>query len=256
MNIQKKDFERPFPFELYLPEGNGRFPLICITPILGRIAFLDDLFLERPLARFFASQGFASALIKRPFFEFDPSRGLEQVEEYLVVSIERNRSVLDFLLTQKEIDPARIGTYGMSFGGVVNSLWANSDSRLKAHVFSLIGGNIAEIILTSRDPLVKAYAKAIKNSRGAPAIDSDLLADLQKTIQSDLLKVSCSIPRENILMFLGIFDHVIRLRYGLAAWHALGKPEVVFIPLGHYASILTIPIFKWKAIKFFKQKLS
>ena len=56
-------------------------------------------------------------------------------------------------------------------------------------------------------------------------------------------------------MFLALFDHVIRFRYGLALWRTLGKPETVFLPLGHYASILTIPILKWKVISFFKKKL-
>ena len=244
-------FKEPSPFELYLPEGPGPFPLICLTPILGRLAFLEDFFLEHRLAPFFASQGFATALIERPIFEFNPAQGLEQIQEYLEESLRRNKKVLDYLIQQKEIDPQRIGSYGMSFGAVVNSLWAASDPRLKAHVFSLIGGNIPEIILTSRDPLMRAYLKAILDSRGG----QNLKSALEEAIRLDPLKTSHSIPRENILMFLALFDHVIRFRYGLALWRVLGKPETVFLPLGHYASILTIPILKWKVISFFKKKL-
>lgn len=244
----------PSPFELYLPEGPGPFPLICFTPILGRLAFWEDFFLERRLSRFFARQGFATALIERPIFEFNPARGLEQIQGYLEESVARNKKVLDFLMEEKKgsTDPARIGSYGMSFGAVVNALWAASDPRPKAHVFSLIGGNIPEIILTSRDPLMRNYLQAIQMSRGKDG----LKPALQQAIRSEPLKVCRSIPRENVLMFLAIFDRVIRFRYGLALRQVLGKPETVFLPLGHYTSILTIPLLKWKVISFFKKKLN
>ena len=77
MPIEKMSFVKPSSWELYLPKGEGSFPLICITPILGRLGFLEDLFLERWFAGFFRAQGFASALIERPIFEFNPGQGIE-----------------------------------------------------------------------------------------------------------------------------------------------------------------------------------
>ena len=251
--IPKTDFIKPSPFKLYLPEGTGPFPLICLTPILGRLLFLDDLFFEKRFAKFFADNGFAAALIDRPIFEFNPSRGLEQIQEYLEESVQRNKKVLDSLLARKEIDPERTGSFGISFGAVANSLWAAKDARLKAHVLVLAGGNIPEIILTSRDPLMKDYLKAIIAGRGA---GNELKSALQNAIQWDLLKLCSSIPRENVFLLLGIFDRVIRFRYGLDLWRVLGKPKTYFLPLGHYTALLAVPLLKWKVLKFFRKKFN
>lgn len=253
MSIEKKSFVKPFPWELYLPEGEGPLALICITPILGRLGFLEDLFLERWFARFFSRKGFAVALIDRPIFEFDPSQGIEQIQTYLEDSVRRSIKILDEILKRDDILPTAIGTFGISFGGAVNVLWAARDPRLKAHVFALAGGNIAEIILTSRDPLMKSYLKSILKATGLSK--ENLLAALQKSISLDPLKLTFSIPRENIFMLLGILDRVIRFRYGLALREALGKPQTVFLPLGHYPALLAIPLLKWWALNFFTQRL-
>ena len=253
MRIQKIAFQKPDPFELYLPEGTGPLPLICLTPILGRLLFLDDLFLERRFARFFASQGFAAALIERPIFEFNPARGLEQIQRYLEESVLRNEKVLDDLLARKEIDPEKIGSFGISFGAVLNSLWAASDSRLKAHVFALAGGNIPEILITSRDPLMRSYLKAIIKNVG---MEREKLKDaFERVIRLDPLKAASSIPRESVLMILALFDRVIRFRYGQLLRQALGEPETIFLPLGHYTSLITVPLTQWKALEFFKKRL-
>lgn len=252
--VQKIAFHKPSPFELYLPEGQGSFPLICLTPILGRLLFLDDLFMERHFARFFASNGFAAALIERPIFEYNSTRGLEQIQRYLEESILRNEKVLDELLTRKEINPQKIGSFGISFGAVLNSLWAASDFRLKAHVFALAGGNVPEILITSRDPLMRSYLKAIMKSAGKK--EEELKEAFEKVIRLDPLKAAPSIPRETVFMMLGVFDRVIRFRYGLALWRALGKPETLFLPLGHYTSLVTIPFTKWRALEFFKKRLA
>ena len=252
MAIQKTSFLKPFPFELSLPEGSGPFPVICITPILGRIGFLEDLYFERRFAHFFAAHGLAAALIERPFFEFNPSLGLEQVQAYLDDSVMRSQRILDWLADQYELRSDCMGSFGMSFGGIVNFLWAAKDRRLKANVFALIGGNIPEIMVTSRDPLMKGYLNTILKGTGLKK--DELQPALEKICTSDPLRYAELISKERTLLILGIFDHVIHFRYGLALWRAIGKPETVFLPLGHYASLLTVPILQWKVLEFFKKK--
>ena len=251
--VKNACFQEPALFELYLPEGPGPHPLLCLTPLLGRLAFLDDLFLERHFGRFFAAHGFAAALIDRPIFEFNPVRGLEQIRDYLDESVLRNRRALDTLISRQDIDARRVGTYGISFGAVVNSLWAASDSRLKAHVFALGGGNLPEIVLTSRDPLMRSYLRAILKSTGLGK--EDLKEVLKRTFHRDPLEAARSIPKENVCLHLAIFDRVIPIRVGLAFRAALGKPQTCYIPLGHYSAILAVPFLKWQVLRFFREKL-
>ncbi len=253
MAIQKTKFKEPYPFELFLPQRPGPLPLICLTPILGRLVFMKDLFFERWFAQFFASEGFACALIDRPIFEFVPDQGLEQIQTYLEESIERNKKVLDFILTKKEIDPKRVGSFGMSFGAIVNSLWAGKDARLKANVFALAGGNLPQILVSSRDPLMRSYIKSMVQGTGI--LEKDLAKNLEKVITLDPLRSALSLSKENVFLLLGIFDRVVRFRYGLAFREALGKPKTRFLPLGHYTSLALVPLIQWEVSKFFRDKL-
>ena len=245
-------------FELYLPPGPGPHPLVCITPILGRLLFLNDLILERHFGRFFAKKGFACAVIDRPIFEFNPSLGLEQIQHYLDESVLRSKWALDELIQNKAIDPERVGTYGISFGAVVNSLWAAEDPRLKAHVFALPGGYLPEILVASRDPLMKSYIKEISRAKSSPhhtATPEELKAEFQKVIRRDPLDAARKIPKEKVCLHLALFDCVIPFRYGLAFREAMGKPETIFIPLGHYSALLSIPFLKSSVVRFFRKKL-
>lgn len=250
---RKTAFTEPFPFWLYQPDKPGPLPLICLTPLLGRFLFLEDLYFERRHARFFAQHGFAAVLIDRPIFQFDPARGLDQIQSYLEESVTRNRKVLDVLVERRDIQANAVGSFGISFGGVTNCLWAGQDSRLKANVFGLAGGNIPEIMLTSRDPLMRDYVKSILTSTALGK--KDLGEALKKAIRLDPLNAASSIPKENVLMFLALFDRVIELRFGLRLRQALGKPKTLFLPLGHYTTLLAMPFLKWKALEFFKEKL-
>ena len=239
-------------FELYLPETPGPHPLICITPLLGRLFFLDDLILERYFARFFRKHGFAAVVACRPIFEFNPERGLEQVQHYLDLCVMRNKWILDELLQRKEIDPERVGTYGASFGAVVNAVWAGEDERLKAHVFALGGGNLPEIMLTCRDPLMLGYVKAMKKKTGLK--EGALLEAVKKVFFRDPLEAAKRIPTQSVCLHLALFDRVVRPRYAFAFRRALGNPETVFIPLGHYTSILSIPFLQPQVLRFFRRR--
>ncbi len=249
---RKITFSEPVSFELYLPEGQGPFPLVVITPLLGRLILCEDLYLERNFARFFARSGLASTIAHRNIFQFNSSRGLEQLQGYLDQSVERNTKILDHLATFKEVDAQKIGSFGMSFGAIANLLWAAYDQRIRAHVFALGGGNLPEIFISSKDPLMRLYRKQALESSGLNM--KELPASLQKIFKHDPLEACHVIPKENVFMCLAIFDRVIQLRYGLELWRGLGKPSTLFIPLGHYSSILAVPFIRGKVLKFLKTK--
>ncbi len=250
---QQIHFEKPFPFDLYLPEGKGPFSLVCITPLLGRLMLFEDLSLERWFACFFAKRGMAAAVMARPIFEFNPARGLEQLQEYLDQSVNRNREILNVLMAQERIDAQKIGSLGISFGAVVNLLWAGTDPRLKAHVLALGGCHLADIFVTSRDPLMRSHFEAALRSQDCKP--EELKARLEKIFLTDPLKIAADLSKEKILMVLAVFDRVIRFEFGLSLRKALGKPETVFLPLGHYTAILSAPFLRWKMLRFFEEKL-
>lgn len=237
---------------LYLPEGQGPFPLICQTPVLGRIQFLEDLFFEKKAAAYFARKGMACAILNRPIFEFNPELGLSQLPIYIEASIQRNEKALTELLQNPKIDSARVGTFGMSFGSIINSLWAARDSRVKAHVFALGGADFAEIFLTSRDPLMRSYHDDAVKYSGLSG--SALLEKLRALFKQDPLHFTGEIAPESCLLILALFDRVVNFSAGLKFKKALGNPKTLYLPLGHYTSMLAIPFLRSAAADFFNKK--
>jgi cephalosporin-C deacetylase-like acetyl esterase len=52
------------------------------------------------------------------------------------------RRAIDFLETRAEIDSKRIGLFGISLGGVIGTVFAGVDERVKVPVIALAGGNL------------------------------------------------------------------------------------------------------------------
>ena len=243
-------------YELHLPQKDSSpppWPFILILPILGRLLFLPDIFIERRIARFFNQRGFAVSILRRDFFSFDPRQGIEQIGLYLSSTIEQAKTMLDEILKNPKIDPLRVGSLGISFGGVINVLLSAQEARIKASVVALAGGNLPEIIATSRDPLVKNYYAAIVKGLGMKR--EEFISTLKEQLKEEPLRVAPKIDSQKIFMMIARLDRVVFPCYSTALWQALGKPQAIFIPLGHYFSLLALPYLNRQALAFFRQKL-
>jgi cephalosporin-C deacetylase-like acetyl esterase len=72
-----------------------------------------------------------------PFFGMYPYRA----RDALIQTVIDLRRGVDYLQTRKEIDPNRIGYIGASMGGIIGSMFAGVDERVKAPVFLVAGGD-------------------------------------------------------------------------------------------------------------------
>ncbi len=241
-------------FELVLPPKQKEpCPLVLMLPILGQLLFFTDLGIERTIAHFFSRKGFAVAILRRDFFQYHPHEGIEQVGNYLSRTVKQAKLALDELVKNPAIDATRIGSLGISFGGILSVLLTAEEPRLKACVTALAGGNIPEIIVTSKDPLLSSYCRELL--QGLKLTREEFVRELKKDFKEEPLKVAEKIDPEKILMIIARFDRVVFPRYALALWNALRKPKVIFVPLGHYFTILIMAYLNRQALAFFKQKL-
>ncbi len=72
-----------------------------------------------------------------PFFGMYPYRA----RDALIQTVIDLRRGVDYLQTRKEIDPDRIGYIGASMGGIIGSMFAGVDERVKAPVLLVAGGD-------------------------------------------------------------------------------------------------------------------
>lgn len=235
-------------FEWFESTQPLRRPAIVFNPILG-----GDYPLERGICRFLARNGYHTAMIHRKTLKISPEHKVEHLELLLRQGILRIRQVVDWMELQPEVDPERLGSFGISMGGIASVITAAVEPRLKAHMVALPGGSIPDILLTSKDSLL---TKPLKRYMEANHIDRlELEKRLQQHVRTDPLRLAPYVDPHKIFLFVALADRTIGRANSLRLWMALGRPKVVFLPLGHYTAYLSLPYLKYESLRFFKETL-
>ncbi len=232
--------------DYYEQRQPGRFPTVLILPISGGIDFSVKSF-----ARRFASHGFNCAAVHNREVDLEKTESAEEIENYFRQTVLDNRQALDYLVEREKVDENKLGCLGLSLGGIKASLVSGADERLKCSVLGLAGGSIADIALFSRE---KGMKNSIKKLKENGASSEDIHIELSEKVATDPLKLAGYIDAGNVLMYIAAFDRVVPRKCGDRLWEAIGKPEVIYLPSGHYSSFLFLPYAEAKSLSFFKRK--
>ncbi len=238
---------RPIQIVWYAPTTKEPSPLILISPIRG-----SDTFVVDGIARMFAQHGYHAAIVKRFHYDFNPVGPLTQVEDFLHTAVIRQRQALDWLLSQPGVDGTRVGTFGISYGAIVNASLAAIEPRVKINVIDLAGGPLAGVMRSSDE---QSLRRDWSGSRRCHELtDRQLYDAFQKIVRTDPVKLAPYVQRDNVLMLIARFDHSVPTKYQMNLWKALGKPRADFVPFGHYTSILALPVHRLSTMQFFTDR--
>lgn len=232
--------------DYYQQKQPGKFPTVIILPISGGVDFSVKCF-----ARCFAKHDFNCAAVHNRKADLDNTGSAEEIEDYFRQTVLDNRQVLDYLITREEVDENKIGCLGLSLGGIKASLVSGADERIKCCVLGLAGGSIADITISSREKKIK---DSIKKFIDDGASTEDIHTELSEKVATDPLKLAGYIDAENVLMYIASFDMVVPRKCGDKLREAIGKPEVIYLPTGHYTSFLLLPYAEMKSLSFFRKK--
>jgi hypothetical protein len=218
------------------------------NPILG-----GDYPLERGICRFLARRGFHVALIHRKTLKISPSDEVDHLERLLRQGVLRTRQVVDWLEAHERVDPNRMGSFGISMGGMASVIAAAVEPRLKAHMVALAGGSISDVLVTSKDRLL---TKPLARYLAARKVDRETLSRLlTERIKTDPLRLAPYVDRRQLFLFIALADRTIGTANALRLYHALGEPQAVFIPTGHYTAYLFLLYLKLVSLRFLQQAL-
>jgi dienelactone hydrolase len=134
------------------------------------------------------------------------------------------RRAVDFLQSREEIDPDRIGLLGGSMGGILGTLVAAVEERIRASVLLVAGGNWELLAANSQHPdgvaLRKSSVEVKELARVMAPVDPINLVDL--------------ISPRPVLFQLGEKDVIVPAETGRLLVEAAGEPkEVDWYDAGH-----------------------
>lgn len=232
-------------FETAVP---GRQPAILFNPILG-----GDYPLERGICRFLAAHGFHVAFVHRKTLKISPEHDVDHLERLLRQGVVRIRQVVDWMAAQERVDPSRMGSFGISMGGMASAMTAAVEPRLRAHVVALAGGSLADILTTSHDTLL---TKPRRRYMAHQHLDLPTLERLlRERIRTDPIRLAPYTDARQMLLFIALADRTIGRANALRLRRALGYPRTVFLPFGHYTAYLALPYLKYESLRFLKAAL-
>jgi hypothetical protein len=214
---------------LMIPPGPGPHPVVVVFPILAGGHVISEA-----LAKAFVDRHLAILRIERRPLLIDQAGSPEYVSDRMASAVRATRRLLDWLVTQPEIDPARIGAAGVSFGSLLACLLQAADERVHTGFFALTGGGMAEIIYASREKPVRVFRDRMAAMYGLETRE-EFVAWLQPQLDAvDPLTYAGGLDPASVMMVSGRFDRIMPSERARALWEALGRPAWVKIPTGHY----------------------
>lgn len=244
VTLETPTISHPIRLDWYAPRRAGRHAAVLIFPILWG----NDLGV-RDFAEGFATQGIHGVIVYRPKEKFSMEKPLTQLEEHFRAAVWHARYALDWLTAQPTVDPDRLGSLGISMGATVNVNVAAVEPRLTRYVFCLPASHLAHVVMTTKDrSIAKKRDEYLARYRLTP---EEAEASLRETLRSEPLHLAPAIDPRRSLAVVALWDRVIGWRNSLAIWRALGRPPTIWLPTGHYTSLLALPYVKCKVLGFF-----
>ncbi|HOL93405.1 MAG TPA: hypothetical protein PLH79_03575 [bacterium] len=238
----------------YFPcPDHERHPGLLISPILGGRNRIANHF-----ARYFARHGYHCAVVHRPKDLTRDIQSPEQLDERLRLAVIRDRVALDWLSRQPEVDPGALGSFGISYGGIKNTVLAGVDGRLKANVIALAGGDLPTILSQSNLPELRALFRRYAESHHLTNYEAE--KQLRTALQTEPLRFTPYIDPQTTLLILARMDHTVPRRNGELLREALRYPRTIYLPTGHYSAVLFTgmagyPYIESKVLDFFDNHL-
>lgn len=223
--------------EYFQPQTAGKHSAVVVLHILG-----GDFPLSRLFCVSLAQRGCAALFLKMPYYgpRRDPRVDRRMISENPRETLEgMTQAILDirravaWLATREEVDAQQLGIFGISLGGITGALAATVEPRLNQGCFLLAGGNIARVAAES--PELERIRRRWAEGGGTR---EEFLEVLEKI---DPVTYGAGARGKRILMLNALEDEVIPRPCTDALWEALGQPEIVWYPGGHYTVIRFLP---------------
>ncbi len=218
-----------------LPTGTGPFPAILVLPVMAA----PNTWIERQFIRQFNQKGFATLFLETPYqFHRRPSPSVHSGEVFLArnpkilaqnfrQAVSDSCQALAWLKDRPEIDPSRIGIFGISLGSLVGSATYSISSIPRYGVFLLGGADLPDLLFHSAmtAPFVKKMGISENELEKAWA-GMDVLNYRQENKNKPALLINASwdqiIPRENALKLKEAFP----------------DSRQMWVPFGHYSAMI------------------
>lgn len=255
--------------DYFAPRNIVCSPVVILLHGLGDKSMIPCKMLARHLAR----QGIATFVLYLVFHSKRmpavmrkhslPTTAKEWLEAFQASVIDVRR-VIDWIVGRDEIDKERIGTIGISLGGMVSAIAMGIDQRILTGIFLVTGGNLEEISWESKSNIVrKAHGCTREECHNVYIQYPNYLGEVaRKGLENvipikecflfDPMTFATYLRGHPILMINALWDKIIPRRSTIDFWNACGRPNIIWLPATHISIYLWYPIISRRVTSFLK----
>ncbi len=223
-------------------------PFLLVLPILAGGESITDR-----VCRSLARHGIAAGSIERRWRIFKDRDTIEELEEKLIVVVRQHRAFLDWISGRPEIDGARMGCFGLSLGGMLATVLTAVEPRLDCAVICLAGGDFSRLALEADEIKLERWVKQRCEDDGITP--QELQQQIRARFDFDPLRFAPAIDSQRVLYVTARFDGVVPEHSREVLWQALGRPERIDVPFGHYTTIFALEWIVSRAVTFATARL-
>ena len=226
-----------------------KMPAVIVLHILG-----GDFPLARMFCNALAQKGVAALFLKMPYYgpRRDPMVSRRMVSPDPKETVEgMTQAILDircataWLASREEIDPNRLGIFGISLGGITGALAATAEPRLNNVCLLLAGGDLGKVAWESKE---LATIRKRWLSGGGSAEDY-----VKALSEVDPVRYAKHVEGRRILLMNAKEDEVIPKACTESLWQSFGKPPIHWFSGGHYSCIWHLPVALKMVQEFFTE---
>lgn len=208
-------------------------PLVLLVPILG-----GGEELLRTMSRRFVERGYHAIYCDRAGSALRPPQRGAELETLLVRTVLHQRIALAWAARCDTIRPVQKFACGVSMGGIVTTLLTAVEPELSGSAMCLAGADLPTILGDSTESRIEKWRqwRLAEDGIGAAPLDEEL----RRTLRSDPLRLAPCVPTDRVFLVAADFDEVVRPEHQDLLWEALGRPQRLSVPLGHYTAALCL----------------
>jgi dipeptidyl aminopeptidase/acylaminoacyl peptidase len=148
------------------------------------------------------------------------------------------RIALRWARNSEQVRPQSTFACGVSMGGIVTTLLTALEPGLQGSAMCLAGADLPTILGNSSEGRIQKWRDwrlATDGISGSP-----LDQELRQSLRSDPLRFAPYVQTDRVFLVAAEFDEVVRPHHQDLLWEALGRPQRLSIPLGHYSAAICL----------------
>ena len=258
--------------EYYWPKVEGKTPLAILVHGMGDQSvipckILAHSLLKQGIACFIPYLTIHSKRIPKAYHEHMPYLTPDEWFQSYQVSVVDIRQVIDWAGSRTELDARQVAALGISYGGFVSAIAMGIDTRIKAGVFIVTGGNSNKMSWLNRTSQYrKRYPRTYAQHLEIQENYAEYLKDVSEkgfenvtpsnqSFLTDPLTFAGYLKERPLLMINALWDKYIPRETATELWRACGQQTIKWIPSGHASIWLWYPTIRSSIAAFLKSSL-